>query len=49
MQYAPTIIDGQPYDDDRRLPVLNPATEAAIAEVPRASRADLDAAVDAAP
>lgn len=46
--YMPMVVNGRPYEAERRLAVLNPATEDVVAEVPRASREDLDAAVEAA-
>jgi acyl-CoA reductase-like NAD-dependent aldehyde dehydrogenase len=42
------IINGQRVDSDAHFPVLNPATEAVIAQCPRASGAQLDQAVAAA-
>ncbi len=45
--YTMTIA-GQPAVSDKTLPVINPATEQVIAQVPDASRAQLNAAVDAA-
>lgn len=42
------LIDGALVDGDAVLDVLNPATEEVIAQAPRASRAQLDAAVAAA-
>lgn len=44
--YLPMIVDGRPYDTDQRLQVINPATEDVVAVVPRATREDLDAAVE---
>lgn len=41
-------IDGQPTDSERHLGVINPANEQVIAQVPDASREQLDAAVAAA-
>lgn len=41
-------IDGRPVTSAAALTVINPATEEIIAEVPDASRAQLDAAVEAA-
>jgi acyl-CoA reductase-like NAD-dependent aldehyde dehydrogenase len=42
------LIDGQMVAGDYSTPVLNPATEAVLAECPRASEAQLDQAVAAA-
>lgn len=48
LPYLPMVVNGSPYHTERRLPVLNPATEQVIAEVPDATQADLDAVVAAA-
>lgn len=48
LPYFPMVVDGRSYDTGRRLQVFNPATEEVIAEVPYASREDLDEAVAAA-
>src|SRR5215470_9478796 len=42
------LIDGQMVPGDLTMPVLNPATEEVLAECPRASKDQLDAAVAAA-
>lgn len=42
------IIDGRKVDADESFPVLNPATEAVIAQCPRATEQHLDQAVEAA-
>lgn len=42
------LIDGQLVDGDGAMQVLNPATEAVLADCPRASKAQLDQAVAAA-
>lgn len=42
------LIDGQLVDGDATIDVLNPATEAVLAQAPRASAAQADAAVRAA-
>lgn len=48
IRYIPMVVNGRPYDAEQRMQVVNPATEEVFAEVPRASRADLDAAVEVA-
>src|SRR6202171_6799656 len=42
------LIDGKMVPGDLTMPVLNPATEEVLAQCPRASRSQLDAAVAAA-
>src|SRR5258708_33411011 len=42
------LIDGKMVPGDQTMPVLNPATEEVLAQCPRASKAQLDAAVAAA-
>ncbi len=42
------LIDGQMVSGESVMPVLNPATEEVVAQCPRASKAQLDAAVAAA-
>ena len=42
------LIDGQMVPGDLEMPVVNPATEEVLAQCPRASKAQLDAAVAAA-
>src|SRR6202000_1172044 len=42
------LIDGKMVPGDLTMPVLNPATEEVLAQCPRASKAQLDAAVAAA-
>src|SRR6202011_1195251 len=42
------LIDGEMVPGDLTMPVLNPATEEVLAQCPRASKAQLDAAVAAA-
>ena len=42
------LIDGKMVPGDLQMPVLNPATEEVLAQCPRASKAQLDAAVAAA-
>jgi len=48
MTTYPLLIDGKLSEGDLSLDVLNPATEEVVATCARASRAQLDAAVDAA-
>jgi acyl-CoA reductase-like NAD-dependent aldehyde dehydrogenase len=42
------LIDGELVPGDQTMPVLNPATEDVLAQCPRASKDQLDAAVAAA-
>jgi acyl-CoA reductase-like NAD-dependent aldehyde dehydrogenase len=42
------LIDGKMVPGDQTMPVLNPATEEVLAQCPRASKSQLDAAVSAA-
>src|SRR6202035_2121798 len=42
------LIDGKLVPGDHTMPVLNPATEEVLAQCPRASKSQLDAAVSAA-
>ena len=42
------LIDGKTVPGDQTMPVLNPATEEVLAQCPRASKGQLDAAVAAA-
>ena len=42
------LIDGKMVAGDQTMPVINPATEEVLAQCPRASKAQLDAAVAAA-
>src|SRR6185312_9856331 len=42
------LIDGKMVPGDMTMPVLNPATEEVLAQCPRASKSQLDAAVAAA-
>ena len=42
------LIDGKMVPGDQTMPVLNPATEEVLAQCPRASKSQLDAAVAAA-
>src|SRR6478672_10583142 len=42
------LIDGKMVAGDQTMPVLNPATEEVLAQCPRASKDQLDAAVAAA-
>src|ERR1700756_4726828 len=46
-QYS-LLIDGELVPGDQTMPVLNPATEEVLAQCPRASKDQLDAAVAAA-